>query len=112
MLSLLYLPGSPDRPPRRQPPPVTGLRRRQWDRLCRCCRSKSITELGYGLDICAFITPIPQHIVLPCILPRLRSLYPMKTLYSLVVDSKFRVRFPPKPSRTDRVVEIGSTDLA
>ena len=51
--SLHYLPGSPDRPPHRQPPPVAGLPRRQRDRLCRCRRSKSIAELGYGLDLCA-----------------------------------------------------------
>ena len=85
-LSLLCLPGSPDRPPRRQQPPVAGLRRRQWDRLCRCRRSKFIAGLGYELDLCVFLTPIPQHIALPCIVPRLRSFYPSKTLRSLVVN--------------------------
>ena len=45
------------------------FRRRQRDRLRRCRRSKSIAELGYGLDLCAVLTPIPRHIVLPCILP-------------------------------------------
>ena len=49
-LSLLCLPGSPDRPPRCQPPPVAGLRRRQRDRLRHCRRSKSIAELGYGFE--------------------------------------------------------------
>ena len=60
-LILLCLPGSPDRPPRRQPPPVAGLRRRQRERLRRCHRSKSIAELGYGLDPCANPTPILVH---------------------------------------------------
>ena len=68
-LSLLCLPGSPDRPPRRQPPPVVGLCRRQRDRLLvardplplvsvavnrnlrrRCCRSELIAKLGYEFD--------------------------------------------------------------
>ena len=82
MLSLLCLPGSPDRPPHRQLPPAAV----NGDRLCRCRRSKSIAELGYGLDLCAVLTLILQHIVLPCILPRLRSLYLIKKLRSLVVD--------------------------
>ena len=54
-----------DRPPRRQPPPVTSLCRRQRDRLRRCRRTESIAELGYGLDLCAVLTLIPQHTVLP-----------------------------------------------
>ena len=64
-LSLLCLPGSPDRPPCRQLPPAAGLRRRQRDHLRRCRRSKFIAELGYGLELCVVLTPIPQHIALP-----------------------------------------------
>ena len=42
----------------------------------------------------------------------MKLFYPAKVVHRLDVIQIFRVRFPPKPSRTHRVEKLGLTDLA
>jgi hypothetical protein len=104
---------SPNRLLHHQWPPATGLYRRQRNLRRHCRRSEFTTELGYELDPFVQSLPlIPALRSMPWILPRLRYFYPIKNSFRLVLIWKLRVRFPPNSSRTDRVVEIGLTDLA
>ena len=104
---------SPDRPlvTSNLPPLVSITANGNLHRHCRC--SELIAELGYEFDtLCNLLPPILSTKTTPGFLPSMRSIYPEKTSFRLVLIEKFRVRFPPNSSRTDRVVEIGLTDLA
>ena len=79
----------------------------------RCHRSELITELGYEFDpLCIIFTSNSEHKVNAMFLTMYEINLSSKTSIRLCLIRKFRVRFPPNSSRTDRVVEIVLTDLA
>ena len=81
--------------------------------LRRCRRSELIAELGYEFDpLCILFTSDSEHKVNAMFLTTYEIILSSETSIRLGLIRKFRVGFPPNSSRTDRVVEIGLTDLA
>ena len=79
----------------------------------RCRRSELIAELGYEFDpLCILFTSDFEHKVNAMFLTTYEINLSSKTSIRLGLIQKFRIRFPPNSSRTDRVEKLGPIDLA